>query len=112
MSESSRENNFCSRKLDGGTESEFGRLISQLQEFTKVSSKQSRQSRIVCFAIFFTTNRLELAVSTCCMFCVLGISGLFVNECHFHEKNTVFHFTHLLGLGIDEISAKLSLSLA
>ena len=62
MSEFGQENNFCSRKLDGETKSEVGRMISQFQEFAKVSSKQSRQSRTVRFAILFATDRLELAV--------------------------------------------------
>ena len=39
VSEFGQENNFRSKKLDGGTKSEVGRLISQFQEFAKVSSK-------------------------------------------------------------------------
>ena len=38
-SEFGQENNFRSEKFEGGTKSKVGRLISQFQEFAKVSSK-------------------------------------------------------------------------
>ena len=49
-SESDPENNFHSEKLDGGTESEFRGLISQFQEFGKVSfkQKQTKQNSLFC----------------------------------------------------------------
>ena len=46
----------------GGTKSEVGGLISQFQEFAKVSSKQSGQSRTICFALLFAADCLGLAV--------------------------------------------------
>ena len=39
-SEFSQENNFRSKKLEGGTKSKVERLISQFQEFAKVSSNK------------------------------------------------------------------------
>ena len=62
MPEFGQEKQSSFEKSDGGTKSKVGRLISQFQEFAKVSSEQSRQSRIVCFAILFAADRLELAV--------------------------------------------------
>ena len=52
MPEFGQEQQLSFEKSDGGTKSKVGRLISQFQEFAKVSSKQSRQSRTICFAFF------------------------------------------------------------
>ena len=72
-SESVLENNFHSRKLDGGTKSEFGRLISQFQEFTKLSSEQSRQRGTVCCSIKRSTtcSKMLLLVRLHCQWSVL-----------------------------------------